>query len=334
MGQLKIVAENRGTPPVIALDRVSKSFAQRSWKSTLRRREPLRIAALREVSLSVRPGEVLGLLGPNGAGKTTLIKILATLILPDAGTVTICNFDGERQGREIRRRLGLVNSSERSFYWRLTGRENLLFFAALADLRGNERSRRVQEVLAFVDLEESAEIQFMRYSAGQKQRLAIGRALLSDPQIFLLDEPTSSLDPLAAAHLRDFVRTKLADEQGKTIIWCTHDLAEAKQMSDRLVFLSKGRIVAAGKLKEIVALLEQHECFRFTVSGRSAPLLPDLGLSPAQIAHRNGYFEFDIQVKEDDVPTMLEALVRGGVRVFGCSRKDPDLSEVFQRVIG
>ena len=200
---------------MIELKNISKTFVERSWRTMLLRKEPKRVEALKGVSLAINQGEVFGLLGPNGAGKTTLIKILATLILPDNGYSSICDYDLCNQPHHVRRMIGLVSTSERSFYWRLTGRQNLSFFAMLCDLPNSSRKNRIEELLAMVGLKEKADTPFMKYSTGQQQRLAIARALLADPRVLLMDEPTRSLDPPAASELRNLIKKELAGQGGK-----------------------------------------------------------------------------------------------------------------------
>jgi ABC-2 type transport system ATP-binding protein len=172
------------------------------------------VDALRGVDLAVGKGEIFGLLGPNGAGKTTLLKILACLVLPDRGVARIDGMDVTREN-EVKRRIGLVHTDERSFYWRLSARENLRFFARLYDVPGRRIESRIDELLARVDMTEAADRPFSEYSSGMKQRVAITRALLHDPPILLMDEPTRSLDPASALSLRVFIREQLQGRDGK-----------------------------------------------------------------------------------------------------------------------
>ena len=230
----------------IELKNITKTFVERTWRTTFLRKTPKRVEALRGVSLSVRPGVIFGLLGPNGAGKTTLIKILATLILPDSGHASILGHDLCDHAQQVRTKIGVVNTSERSFYWRLTGRQNLIFFAALCNLSGSKGRKRIEELLDLVGLNEKADNAFMRYSTGQQQRLALARALLADPEVLLMDEPTRSLDPVAASDLRRFTIKELAERQGKTVLWCTHNLKEAGEVCGCLAIIHKGKVIASG----------------------------------------------------------------------------------------
>lgn len=213
------------------------------------------ITSLDSVSMNVREGEVLGLLGPNGAGKSTLIKILCTLILPTDGEAYVNGYDVVKESGRVRESLGFVTTDERSFYWRLTGRENLHFFATLHNIRSDKARRKVEELLDVVHLKNRADELFLNYSAGMKQRMAIARGLLNDPAVLFMDEPTRSLDPGAAKNLRDFIKDHIVKEQGKTVFICTHQLDEAEQLCDRVAILDEGRMKAIGNPGELKSSL-------------------------------------------------------------------------------
>jgi ABC-2 type transport system ATP-binding protein len=200
------------------------------------------VQALDGVSLDVERGQVVALLGPNGAGKSTLIRILGTTVLPDSGSATIAGHDVVRDQVAARRSLGLMIGDERSHYWRLSGRRNLAFFAALVGIPRREAAARVELLLDAVGLSDAADRPVLGYSSGMRARLSLARALLADPPVLLLDEPTRNLDPLAAARFRES-SSRLARGRGTGILFATHDLHEAVAMSTRILVLSAGRIV-------------------------------------------------------------------------------------------
>lgn len=237
-------------PPAIELTNISKTFTERNWKTFLFRK-PRKTLALNDVSLTVKKGEIMGLLGPNGAGKTTLIKILSTLVTPDSGEGKISGLSLATQSLAIRNKIGMVSTNDRTFYWRLTGRENLDFFATLYNLDGSIKAERIDKALQLTGMEDKAESRFMSYSSGQKQRLAIARAVLADPEVLLMDEATTSLDPIAKRKLLNFTKETLAKQEQKTIVWCTHNLHEAEEICDRVTILHKGKILYCGKLQDI-----------------------------------------------------------------------------------
>ncbi|HMD16899.1 MAG TPA: ABC transporter ATP-binding protein [Terriglobales bacterium] len=198
--------------------------------------------ALKDVSFSAARAEVLVLLGPNGSGKTTALKLISTMLLPDAGSVQVGGFDARRDAGEVRRQVGIAVAAERSFFPRLSARENLDFFAALDEVTRSERQQRIKEVLSDTGLEEQADTLVMKFSSGMYQRLGIARALVKRPSVLLLDEPTRSLDAATTAHFWATIRA-LARQQ-TTVLLTTHNFAEAAAVADRLLLLHRGELLA------------------------------------------------------------------------------------------
>jgi ABC-2 type transport system ATP-binding protein len=214
------------------------------------------VDALRDVDLDVAPGEIVTILGPNGAGKSTLLRILATTVLPDAGTVHIAGHDAVADPHAVRRVQGVSLGDERSWYFRLSGRENLEFFAVLNGMRRRDARSRAAVLLAEVDLAGVADRRFDGYSSGMRARLSLARALLVSPAVLLLDEPTRTLDPIAALAFREQMRD-LAGRQGRTVLFATHDLHEAAAVSDRVVVLVGGRLTPVSEPEPDAATLER-----------------------------------------------------------------------------
>jgi ABC-2 type transport system ATP-binding protein len=202
------------------------------------------VRALDHVDLAVEPGEIVALLGENGAGKSTLMRILSTIVLPDAGRVSVGGRDVVAEARAVRARIGLVLADERSVYWRLDGRANLEFHASLYGLGRKEAARRATELLDVVGLTEAGSLRVRTYSTGMRARLVIARALLGSPSVLLFDEPTRSLDPIASASVRDLVRD-LCSTRGLATLYATHDLYEAAEIGSRSVIIRRGRIVSS-----------------------------------------------------------------------------------------
>jgi ABC-2 type transport system ATP-binding protein len=211
-------------------------------------REP--VLALDKISFGVAQGELLVLVGPNGAGKTTLIKILSGLILPTEGSVSVCGCDVVRDENKVKSIIGLVTGGERSFYWRISGRKNLEFFAALYNLRGAAAKKRVDYLVDLLGINNPGR-RFQEYPAGVMQRFAIARSLLHDPKVIIMDEPTRNLDPLSAEDLRLFIREELVKKMGKTVLFCTHNLTEAASFGGRIAIMDKGRIIACDHPEEL-----------------------------------------------------------------------------------
>ncbi|HKW16519.1 MAG TPA: ABC transporter ATP-binding protein [Terriglobales bacterium] len=224
---------------IIRFESVDKFFGSTAiWP--FRNRTP-ETHALKGVSLVISPGEVLGLLGPNGSGKSTTLKLISTTLLPDAGRVVVHGFDTQRAGKAVRERVGFVLASERSFFPRLTVRENLEFFAALDDVPRRGMSGRIRTVLSEVDLECAADKQAMKLSSGMYQRLGIARALIKRPSVLLLDEPTRSLDAAAKGQIWKLIEQ--ASRQGVTVLLATHNFEEAASVCDRVALLYQGELI-------------------------------------------------------------------------------------------
>jgi ABC-2 type transport system ATP-binding protein len=204
--------------------------------------------ALNDVSFAAAPAEVVALLGPNGSGKTTTLKLLSTMLLPDGGAVRVDGFDARREAGKVRREVGIAVATERSFFPRLSARENLEFFASLDEVSRGERAGRIQEVLRETGLEEQADTLVMKFSSGMYQRLGIARALVKRPGVLLLDEPTRSLDAGSTAHFWTTIRA-LATQQ-TTILLATHNFAEAAAVADRVLLLHRGELLADRPVKD------------------------------------------------------------------------------------
>jgi ABC-2 type transport system ATP-binding protein len=238
--------------PVIEVRDLVRTF--RSTKGVLRR-SGRDVQAVRGVSFSVEPGELFGLLGPNGAGKTTTIKMLITLLLPTSGQASVLGYDVVAQPREVRRRVGYVFGGDRGLYERLSGLDNLRYFAELYGVPAREQKGRIGELLELVGLAGRERERVEGYSRGMRQRLHIARGLLHRPTVLFLDEPSIGIDPVGARELRATVKQLV--EHGTTVLLTTHYMFEADELCDRIAVISGGRIVAHGTpadLKQAVSI--------------------------------------------------------------------------------
>ena len=252
-------------------------------------------------------------------------------MLPDKGQARIRGVDTADEDR-VKPQLGLVTTDERSFYWRLSGRENMRFFSILYDVPSDRRMARIDELLERVGLTEAADQRFSDYSAGMKQRLSIARSLLHDPPVLLMDEPTRSLDPAASLELRAFVKDELKARDRKTIILATHNLPEAEALCDRLAILIKGKIRQEGSVDAVRAFgLETHgyelevDCWPGAFDGpaqvHKTESIPDGSL--VQLSLADGA----------ELGDLLAALMHAGVKVRRCDRHESDLEEAFTRIL-
>ena len=207
------------------------------------------VQALDGLNLTVPRGVVFGLLGPNGAGKTTTVRILTTLLTPTSGSARVLGYDVDKQAGEVRKHIGFIFGGERGLYGRLTGKENLRYFAALNHMNPGVASRRSDEMLALVGLSERANSKVEGYSRGMKQRLHIARGLLTDPEVIFMDEPTIGLDPMGAQEVRRIIPEMV--RQGKTVLLTTHYMYEADELCHTIAMINRGELVALGTPNEI-----------------------------------------------------------------------------------
>jgi len=205
---------------------------------------------LDDIEFSVRRGEIFGIIGPNGAGKTTTVKILCNLTTPTSGSASVCGYDVQKDSREVIKRIGYCLSEERSFFWRLTGRQNLEFFSDLMEVSPETAAIRIEELVDLFNLADAIDERFLSYSSGMKQKMAIVRSLLSDPDVIFMDEPTRGLDPGASLKLRNLI-TGYVNESGKTVVITTNRVGDIEALCQRVMVLNKGRMIASGNIEEI-----------------------------------------------------------------------------------
>ena len=222
------------------------------------RKRPV-VKVVESVDITVEKGEIFGLLGPNGAGKTTLIKMLCTLIVPTRGTAYVNGSDIVKQGEAVRKSIGLVTGEERSFYWRLTGRQNLRFFGSLYNLKAGDAKRKIGYLVELLDMREYIDVRFDEYSTGMKQHLAVARSLLCDARVLFMDEPTKSLDYHSSTQLRRFIRERIVGQERKTVFFTTHILKEAEDFADRIAMMDRGCVKAVGTVPELKRKIKNPE---------------------------------------------------------------------------
>lgn len=321
--------------PVAAIELESLSRSYRSGTGVLRRRRFL-VEAVCGIDLSIAEGELFGLLGPNGAGKTTTIKVLTTLLLPSSGSARVLGFDVARQAREVRRRIGYVFGGDRGLYDRLSAFDNLSYFADVYRVPLRSKRARIDELLEMVGLKGREGERVETYSRGMRQRLHIARALLHDPPVLFLDEPTIGLDPVGARELRQAIAALKAG--GKTILLTTHYMFEADVLCDRIGVIAGGRIVAEGSPAELKTTVADRTIIEIDVYGASGALIDRLsaveGVASVAVEARDQAQVILIQSSRG--PELVQALMRelDGATVGRVVSREPTLEDAYVELVG
>jgi ABC-2 type transport system ATP-binding protein len=281
--------------------------------------------ALRGVTLQVPRGSIFGLLGPNGAGKTTLLSILTTLLLPDAGSVRVLGHDAIREAARIRRRLNM-STGNASFLWSLRTEEIIAFYARLYGLSGRALARRVDDLVELCELGEYRRAMYNELSTGIKQRLALAKSLVNDPELLFLDEPTLGLDPDVSVRVRERVAT-LRRERGMTIVLTTHYMREAEELCDEIAFIKSGLILARGTSADLKRQIAIGDVITFRLDSPARWLAEAPGV--LRYAESDGRIECTVDDADKRLPELLRALLAEGVGVRDARVSEPELEEVF-----
>ncbi len=311
---------------------------RRIFKTTIGvvRRKIKEVVAVDGITFDVNRGELFGLLGPNGAGKTTTIKMLTTLLIPTGGTAKILGYDVVDQANAIRARIGFIFGGERGLYWRLSGIDNLRYFASLYHVDPAVTKKRIPQLLELVGLSDRGEEKVEGYSRGMKQRLHIARTLLHDPEILFLDEPTMGLDPVGGREIRQVIRNLQSEK--KTILLTTHYMFEADALCERVAVIDRGRIVALDTpeaLKHVVRDLAVIEIEVFGVPEKilnQIRKLPFVDTVSVEDLDQKQMLLVQSAKGPEAVPPLLASL--DSVRVGKVSVREPTLEDAYVRLVG
>ena len=289
------------------------------------------VEALKDVSFDIDEGEIFGLIGKNGAGKTTLTKIIATLVQPTSGNVQVKGFDAVENEVKVRSLIGLATAEERSFYWRLTSEQNLLFFARLYGINDKSARKRIAELFEELDLQELAKRRFSELSTGNKQRLAVARALLPAPPILLLDEPTRSLDPLAASNMRDLI----VSLKGVSVLLTSHNLAEIEELCSRVAIIANGEIRAVDTPENLRRSHRQTQSVVIKFNGlkeEEIDSLANLPLITFAVEKQSKYFKlkFTREIEDDLLGETIAFLTQKGAKIFDVETEKATLLNVLE----
>lgn len=317
----------------IVVNKVSMTYRIKRGSSLkyLFSREELR--ALEEVSLKVKQGEIFGLIGPSGAGKTTLVRILATLQIPSAGTVLINGKDVVKEYRPIQRDIGVVlGERSRALYWRISGRKNLEFFAALYDLRGDQAKERIAWVLEKVGLTNKADELVMNYSTGMRNKLGIARTLLHNPSILLFDELSTGMDPLSAMKVRNLIK-ELCHKDKKTIFLTSHNMEEIDLLCDRVALINKGSVIAMDTTKKLKKMISKDELIKIVLNKplfevEKIKQLKGISHVRANVTHLTIHAQRGI-----DIGMITETIEKQHRKILSLNTIEPSMEEVFMKLM-
>jgi ABC-2 type transport system ATP-binding protein len=316
----------------VEVNGLSKTFETK--EGPLFRKVPRTVVAVDGISFSVPKGEIFGLLGPNGAGKTTTIKMLCTLVTPTSGDAYVAGFSLAKEQQNVRANLGVMLTGERTLYWKLTGRENLEYFAALYHMDPDYTRKRIEELLALVGLSEREGTLVENYSTGMRIRLSFAKALLNEAPVLLFDEPTASLDPQSSRLIRDIIRE--LKQAGHAIILTTHNMEEADMLSDRVAIIDHGKIVSLGPPSELKQKVKSNDIIEIEVRNLSE----DIGNALESFsevtkaaysteAGEKGLLRIHAEKGKEVLPKILEFLVRKQATITKVTFIEPTLEDVF-----
>ena len=300
------------------------------------RRKTKEVVAVDGISFDVNHGELFGLLGPNGAGKTTTVKMLTTLLIPTEGHASILGYDVVSRARAVRSRIGFIFGGERGLYWRLSGMDNLRYFATLYHVEADVARKRIPYLLELVGLKDRAEEKVEGYSRGMKQRLHVARTLLHDPEIMFLDEPTMGLDPVGARELRQVIRN-LQSEQ-KTILLTTHYMFEADVLCDRIAVINEGKIVALDSPENLKRTVSDLSVIDIEVYGVPEEILAEIralafvDTISIQDLDQKQALRVHTSLGSEAVPDLMAKLE--AVRVGKVQVREPTLEDAYVRLVG
>ena len=311
---------------------------KRQFKTTIGviKRQTKEVVAVDGISFDIQEGELFGLLGPNGAGKTTTIKMLTTLLIPSSGTATIMGLDVVKDAEKIRPRIGFIFGGERGLYWRLSGLDNLRYFATLYYVDVNIAKKKIPELIELVGLKGREKEKVEGYSRGMRQRLHIARALLHDPEVLFLDEPTMGLDPVGAREMRMTIRDLQSAK--KTILLTTHYMFEADALCERIAVINKGKIIALNtpeKLKHTVQDLSVVEIEIFGIPPKFLEKVRKLEFVDSVVVETHNQRQI-LLVHTPKGPSGISDIVEAlnGLRLGKIVTREPTLEDAYVRLVG
>ncbi|QAT60863.1 ATP-binding cassette domain-containing protein [Acidilutibacter cellobiosedens] len=322
---------------------LKKNFVVKKKKgffAKIKNREKKIFTAVDGINFNVNKGEIFGFLGPNGAGKTTTIKMISTLLRPTSGTVMVNGIDAVKNPIDVLKNLGTVLAGERSVYWKLTGRENLLYFAAMNGITGQVAKDKTDYLLKRFSLYKRADETVEKYSTGMKQRIALAKALISEPEIIILDEPTSGLDPQSARNLREVILE--IKKEGRTILLTTHYMEEADLLSDRIAIIDHGKIIALNTPQNLKEGLNKTNTVTVELNNWDEGIAHKVKEIPF-VKSVNSKFndnarEYEVKIHitngSNTVSNIISTITASNIKISNFRSEEPTLEDVFINLTG
>jgi ABC-2 type transport system ATP-binding protein len=320
------------------MNTIEVSKLKRSFKTTVGviNRKTKNVIAVDGISFNINSGELFGLLGPNGAGKTTTVKMLTTLLIPTSGTAHILGMDIVKDAEKIRSHIGFIFGGERGLYWRLSGIDNLRYFSSLYYVDPQVASKRIAYLMELVGLEDRGREKVEGYSRGMKQRLHIARALLHDPEILFLDEPTIGLDPVGAREIRQMILNLQSEK--KTVLLTTHYMFEADALCQRIAVINHGKIIALDTPSELKQIVKDLSIVELEVYGVPASALVKIktlpGVENVTVENMDQIQHVLVQTPRgpEAIPALVDAM--GDVKIGKITTREPTLEDAYVRLVG
>ncbi|MFT3656440.1 Linearmycin resistance ATP-binding protein LnrL [Bacillus sp. B01(2024)] len=290
--------------------------------------------AVNHISLRVEKGEIFGLLGPNGAGKSTTVSMISTVLSPTDGTICINGMSLQKQPAAIKKVMGIV-PQEIALYQALSAKDNLAFFGSLYGLSGKELDKRVDEVLDIIELKEQRNQRVSEFSGGMKRRVNIGAALMNEPKLFILDEPTVGIDPQSRHHILETVKT-LNQEKGMTVIYTSHYMEEVEYLCERAAIMDRGSIIACGTKDELKQSAGASDTLIVNAEGLNDDAVQKIrripGVSEAAVSHQT--ISMLVSAAERNILDIADDIRRTGITIKGIHFEEANLESIFLRLTG
>lgn len=316
---------------MIVADNISKTFTIKERK-IFKNSKVIKKNAVKNLNLTIEPGQIIGLLGINGAGKTTTIKMLTTMLEPTSGRIYVDNKDAIKEHLEVKRIINLISGGERNLYWRLSAKENLRYFGSLYGIESKLLNNRINDLMKLVGLSDNLDVPVENYSKGMKQRLQIARGLINDPRYIFLDEPTLGLDIIIAKEMRSYIKD-LAKSRNKGILLTTHYIKEAEELCDYIYLIDKGQIIIEGTSHDIKSLYSKSLNYKIVVNDINDSFENELNCflisQKAKFNFDKTAMEIDVHINGEVLPNVIDICNKHNIKLLKFLTIEPNLEDAI-----